>query len=173
MKIREDPGPECRQEWVHRWALSWTTVAGRELALTNQLSLMSGLLISEELEGCPLNVLHWSSKHRTHWPLCILSTFRKQQVLMEILRHWFGLSGMEDRPVPLGTCGVAYSSVSVGDTCACRHRGKLGWPAHRNQLTLGIELTFWSIATSSLALWITFDLLNWDGMYSWSRATSA
>lgn len=74
--------------------------------LENQLSLMSGLLISEDLEGRSLNVLHWSSKHRTHWPLCLLFTFREQQVLMEIFRHWFGLSGMEDRPVPLGTCGV-------------------------------------------------------------------
>lgn len=151
MKVREDPGPESRWLRVHRWALSWTMVVGRELDLTNQLSLISGLLISEELEGCPLNVLHWSSKHRTHWPLCILSTFREQQVLMEILRHWFGLSGMENRPVPLGTWGVAYSSVSVGGTYACRHHGKLGWPAHRNQLTLGIELTCWSIY-SSLAL---------------------
>lgn len=54
-------------------------VVGRELDLTNQLSLISGLLISEELEGYPLNVLHWLSKHRTHWPLCILSTFREQR----------------------------------------------------------------------------------------------
>lgn len=81
-------------------------MAGRDLDLTNQLSLMSGLLISEELEGCPLRVLHWSSKHRTLWLPWLLSTFREQEVLMEILRHWFGLSGMEDRPVSLGTCEV-------------------------------------------------------------------
>lgn len=41
----------------------------------------------------------------------------------------------------------AYSSVSVGGMCACCRSGKLGWPTHRNQLTLGIELICWSIAT--------------------------
>lgn len=120
-------------------------MVGRDHDLTNQLSIISGLLISEELEGSHLSVPPWSSKHRTHWPL-YLSTFREKKVLMEILRHWLGVSGKEDRPMPLGS---AYNSASVGGICVCHHTGRLGWPTYRSLMTLGIELAWWSSLTSS------------------------